>query len=64
MGERGGAPAGGLMGGYEGRAEGRGVPPWGWRLCLAHQFAERRKPYQAADVSASDAFRHLGLALR
>ncbi|XP_015271182.1 PREDICTED: LOW QUALITY PROTEIN: non-lysosomal glucosylceramidase, partial [Gekko japonicus] len=54
----------GLMGRYEGLASGVGVPPWGWRLCLAHQFGERRKPYQAGDVSASDAFRHLGLALR
>ncbi|XP_062984437.1 non-lysosomal glucosylceramidase [Elgaria multicarinata webbii] len=52
------------MGGYEGGAAGRGVPPWGWRLCLAHRFAERRKPYQASDVSASHALQHLGLVLR
>uniref|UniRef100_A0ACB8EPJ1 Non-lysosomal glucosylceramidase n=2 Tax=Sphaerodactylus townsendi TaxID=933632 RepID=A0ACB8EPJ1_9SAUR len=52
------------MGGYEGRAEGRGLPAFGWRLCLAHQFAEKRKPFRAGDVSASDVFKHLGLALR
>uniref|UniRef100_A0A8D0E4M1 Non-lysosomal glucosylceramidase n=1 Tax=Salvator merianae TaxID=96440 RepID=A0A8D0E4M1_SALMN len=54
----------GLMGGYEGGAPGRGVPRWGWRACLAHRFAERRKPYGASDVSAANALRHLGLAFR
>ncbi|XP_061468542.1 non-lysosomal glucosylceramidase [Rhineura floridana] len=53
-----------LMRGYEGSAAGWRVPRWGWRLCLAHRFAELRKPYQASDVSASNAFKHLGLALR
>ncbi|XP_054842573.1 non-lysosomal glucosylceramidase [Eublepharis macularius] len=52
------------MGRFEGRAGGRGVPRWGWRLCLAHQFSERRKPYQAGDVSPGNALRHLGMALR
>ncbi|KAM6469741.1 non-lysosomal glucosylceramidase isoform 3-T3 [Liasis olivaceus] len=53
-----------LMGRYEGRAAGRGVPRFGWRLCLAHRFAERRKPLQAADVPPAHALRHLGLAVR
>ncbi|XP_053264076.1 non-lysosomal glucosylceramidase [Podarcis raffonei] len=59
-----GAPE--LMRAFEGSAAaaGRGLPRWGWRLCLAHRFAERRKPYQASDVSAADAVKHLGLALR
>lgn len=53
-----------LMSRYEGRAAGRGVPRFGWRLCLAHRFAERRKPLQAGDVSPGQALRHLGLAFR
>ncbi|XP_072849206.2 non-lysosomal glucosylceramidase [Pogona vitticeps] len=53
-----------LMGSYEGSAGGRGVPPWGWRLCLAHRFAERRKPYQASDVAPAQALQYLGLAFR
>ncbi|XP_053150773.1 non-lysosomal glucosylceramidase [Hemicordylus capensis] len=57
-----GAP---LMEGYEGAAAaGRGVPRWGWRLCLAHRFAEQRKPYAASDVSPANALQHLGMALR
>ncbi|XP_042303810.1 non-lysosomal glucosylceramidase-like [Sceloporus undulatus] len=55
----------GLMSGFEGSlGPGLRVPRWGWRLCLAHRFPERRKPYQASDVSAAHALRHLGLALR
>ncbi|XP_062828747.1 non-lysosomal glucosylceramidase [Anolis carolinensis] len=54
-----------LMGAFEGSAgSGRCVPAWGWRVCLAHRFAERRKPYQASDISAAHAFKHLGMALR
>lgn len=26
---------------YEGKAKGYQVPPFGWRICLAHEFAER-----------------------
>ncbi|XP_058028499.1 non-lysosomal glucosylceramidase isoform X2 [Ahaetulla prasina] len=58
------AAAAELMSRYEGRAAGRGVPRFGWRLCLAHSFAERRKPLQAGDVSPAHALRHLGLAFR
>ncbi|XP_075774460.1 non-lysosomal glucosylceramidase [Pelodiscus sinensis] len=53
-----------LMGSFEGTARGHQVPPSGWRICLAHQFAEKRKPYQASDVSASDVVKHLGLGMR
>ncbi|XP_026576561.1 non-lysosomal glucosylceramidase [Pseudonaja textilis] len=62
--EDGAAAAAELMSRYEGRAAGRGVPRFGWRLCLAHRFAERRKPLQAGDVSPAHALRHLGLAFR
>ncbi|XP_032094675.1 non-lysosomal glucosylceramidase-like [Thamnophis elegans] len=58
------AAAAAMMSRYEGRAAGRGVPRFGWRLCLAHRFAERRKPLQAGDVSPAHALRHLGLAFR
>ncbi|XP_063152023.1 non-lysosomal glucosylceramidase isoform X2 [Candoia aspera] len=58
------APRPELMSRYEGRAAGRGVPRFGWRLCLAHRFAERRKPVQASDVSPAHALQHLGLTFR
>uniref|UniRef100_A0A8C3PBV5 Non-lysosomal glucosylceramidase n=1 Tax=Chrysemys picta bellii TaxID=8478 RepID=A0A8C3PBV5_CHRPI len=53
-----------LMERFEGTARGHQVPSSGWRICLAHEFAEKRKPYQASDVSASDVVKHLGLGIR
>nr|XP_056704029.1 non-lysosomal glucosylceramidase [Euleptes europaea] len=58
------AAGGALMGGYEGGSGGRGVPSAGWRLCLAHRFAEKRQPFRAGDVSTANVFKHLGLAVR
>uniref|UniRef100_A0A8D0HDJ2 Glucosylceramidase beta 2 n=1 Tax=Sphenodon punctatus TaxID=8508 RepID=A0A8D0HDJ2_SPHPU len=51
MEDSGAAAAKKLMERYEGTAPGHQVPPHGWRICLAHEFAEKRKPYQASDVS-------------
>ncbi|XP_032887405.1 non-lysosomal glucosylceramidase [Amblyraja radiata] len=41
-----------------------GVPNFGWRICLAHEFTERRKPFEATDVSLSHMISHLGLGIR
>ncbi|XP_062898894.1 non-lysosomal glucosylceramidase [Mobula hypostoma] len=49
------------VGGCSDRA---GVPQFGWRICLAHEFKERRKPFEATDVSLSHMIGHLGLGIR
>lgn len=56
--------SGQLMASYEGNARGYQVPPFGWRICLAHEFAEKRKPFQANNVSLSNLVKHFGLGLR
>ncbi|TKS92974.1 Non-lysosomal glucosylceramidase [Collichthys lucidus] len=43
---------------------GYGVPKEGWRICLAHEFKEKRKPFQAKDVSLSNVLQHVGLGIR
>ncbi|XP_058928137.2 non-lysosomal glucosylceramidase isoform X2 [Kogia breviceps] len=53
-----------LMASYEGKAKGYQVPPFGWRICLAHEFAEKRKPFNANNVSLSNLMKHLGMGLR
>uniref|UniRef100_W5MSZ8 Non-lysosomal glucosylceramidase n=1 Tax=Lepisosteus oculatus TaxID=7918 RepID=W5MSZ8_LEPOC len=54
----------GLMSRYQGSARGTGVPEEGWRICLAHEFKEKRKPFQARDVSLANIVEHLGLGVR
>lgn len=56
--------SGQLMASYEGNARGYQVPPFGWRICLAHEFAEKRKPFQANNVSLSNLVKHFGMGLR
>lgn len=56
--------SGQLMASYEGKARGYQVPPFGWRICLAHEFAEKRKPFQANNVSLSNLVKHFGMGLR
>lgn len=55
---------GDLMSTYVSKEEGFGVPKEGWRICLAHEFKEKRKPFQAKDVSLSNVWQHLGLGIR
>ncbi|XP_055973059.1 non-lysosomal glucosylceramidase [Sorex fumeus] len=59
-----GMDSGQLMASYEGQAKGYQVPPFGWRICLAHEFAEKRKPFNANNVSLSNMIKHLGMGLR
>lgn len=56
--------SGQLMASYEGKARGYQVPPFGWRICLAHEFAEKRRPFQANNISLSNLVKHLGMGLR
>uniref|UniRef100_A0A2I3HHK2 Non-lysosomal glucosylceramidase n=1 Tax=Nomascus leucogenys TaxID=61853 RepID=A0A2I3HHK2_NOMLE len=56
--------SGQLMASYEGKAMGYQVPPFGWRICLAHEFTEKRKPFQANNVSLSNMIKHIGMGLR
>eukprot|EP00064_Thunnus_orientalis_P017605 superscaffoldBa00003790_g17689 len=53
-----------LMSRYVSKEMGYGVPKEGWRICLAHEFKEKRKPFQAKDVSLSNVFEHVGLGIR
>ncbi|XP_035004374.2 non-lysosomal glucosylceramidase [Hippoglossus stenolepis] len=53
-----------LMSGYVSKETGYGVPKEGWRICLAHEFKEKRKPLQAKDVSLSNIWYHIGLGVR
>uniref|UniRef100_A0A8C5L5Q4 Glucosidase beta 2 n=1 Tax=Jaculus jaculus TaxID=51337 RepID=A0A8C5L5Q4_JACJA len=56
--------SGQLMVSYEGKARGYQVPPFGWRICLAHEFAEKRKPFHANNISLSNLVKHFGMGLR
>ncbi|XP_008576009.1 PREDICTED: non-lysosomal glucosylceramidase isoform X2 [Galeopterus variegatus] len=56
--------SGQLMASYEGNARGYQVPPFGWRICLAHEFSEKRKPFRANNISLSNLIKHLGMGLR
>lgn len=49
---------------YVSKEMGHGVPEEGWRICLAHEFEEKRKPFQTGDVSLSQVLKHLGLGIR
>ncbi|XP_028657263.2 non-lysosomal glucosylceramidase [Erpetoichthys calabaricus] len=40
------------------------VPEYGWRICLAHEFKEKRKPFNVKNVSLSALMEHLGLGFR
>ncbi|CAG12815.1 unnamed protein product, partial [Tetraodon nigroviridis] len=53
-----------LMSRYVPKEMGYGVPAEGWRICLAHEFTEKRKPFQSGDVSLSQVLKHLGLGIR
>ncbi|KAM8960983.1 non-lysosomal glucosylceramidase [Pelodytes ibericus] len=53
-----------LMEGYRGPAEGHQVPPHGWRICLAHEFDEKRKPFQLGNVSPTNIVAHLPMGIR
>lgn len=53
-----------LMNRYVSKEGGYGVPEEGWRICLAHEFKEKRKPFQAKDVSLSNVLEHVGLGIR
>uniref|UniRef100_A0A672FW39 Non-lysosomal glucosylceramidase n=1 Tax=Salarias fasciatus TaxID=181472 RepID=A0A672FW39_SALFA len=53
-----------LMSRYVSKETGYGVPKDGWRICLAHEFKEKRKPFQAKDVSLSNILEHVGLGIR
>uniref|UniRef100_A0A4X2L2T2 Non-lysosomal glucosylceramidase n=1 Tax=Vombatus ursinus TaxID=29139 RepID=A0A4X2L2T2_VOMUR len=53
-----------LMAAYEGTAMGHQVPQFGWRICLAHEFLEKRKPFHANNVSMSNLVKHLGMGVR
>lgn len=53
-----------LMSRYVSKEMGYGVPKEGWRICLAHEFKEKRKPFQAKDVSLSNLLGHVGLGIR
>lgn len=53
-----------LMSRYASSETGFGVPKDGWRICLAHEFKEKRKPFQAKDVSLSNMLEHVPLGVR
>uniref|UniRef100_A0AAR2LAB5 Non-lysosomal glucosylceramidase n=1 Tax=Pygocentrus nattereri TaxID=42514 RepID=A0AAR2LAB5_PYGNA len=53
-----------LMASYQPSDTGYRVPKDGWRICLAHEFKEKRTPLQAKNVSLSDIVKHIGLGLR
>ncbi|XP_037116133.1 non-lysosomal glucosylceramidase-like isoform X1 [Syngnathus acus] len=53
-----------LMSRYLPKEMGHGVPTAGWRICLAHEFKEKRKPFQAKDVSLENIVEHIGLGIR
>uniref|UniRef100_A0A671NWC8 Non-lysosomal glucosylceramidase n=1 Tax=Sinocyclocheilus anshuiensis TaxID=1608454 RepID=A0A671NWC8_9TELE len=53
-----------LMSRYVSTETGFGVPKDGWRICLAHEFKEKRKPFQARDVSLSNMIEHVSLGVR
>ncbi|KAL7875731.1 hypothetical protein AOLI_G00106940 [Acnodon oligacanthus] len=53
-----------LMASYQSTETGYRVPKDGWRICLAHEFKEKRTPLQAKNVSLSDIAKHVGLGLR
>uniref|UniRef100_A0A8C1SKV4 Non-lysosomal glucosylceramidase n=1 Tax=Cyprinus carpio TaxID=7962 RepID=A0A8C1SKV4_CYPCA len=53
-----------LMSRYVSTETGFGVPKDGWRICLAHEFKEKRKPFQARDVSLPNMIEHISLGVR
>ncbi|XP_075043493.1 non-lysosomal glucosylceramidase [Mixophyes fleayi] len=53
-----------LMETYQGAAQGYRVPSYGWRICLAHEFTEKRKPFQLKHVSPAKLLAHLPLGIR
>ncbi|XP_056317295.1 non-lysosomal glucosylceramidase [Danio aesculapii] len=53
-----------LMSRYASSETGFSVPKDGWRICLAHEFKEKRKPFQAKDVSLSNMLEHVSLGVR
>lgn len=54
----------GLMERYQAEVQGYRVPPYGWRICLAHEFQEKRKPFQLEHVSAAKKLAHLPMGVR
>ncbi|KAG8431056.1 hypothetical protein GDO86_019484 [Hymenochirus boettgeri] len=53
-----------LMERYLGKAEGYRVPTHGWRICLAHEFEEKRNPIQLGDVSLTQTLSYLPMGIR
>ncbi|XP_053310893.1 non-lysosomal glucosylceramidase [Spea bombifrons] len=53
-----------LMVRYLAPATGCGVPEHGWRICLAHEFEEKRKPFNVGDVSTAQMVSHLPMGIR
>lgn len=53
-----------LMDSYEGVVQGHRVPTFGWRICLDHDFEEKRKPFQASNVSLVNKIIHFPMGLR
>ncbi|KAJ1212624.1 hypothetical protein NDU88_000279 [Pleurodeles waltl] len=53
-----------LMDSYEGVVQGHRVPIFGWRICLDHDFKEKRKPFQASNVSLVNKIIHFPMGLR
>ncbi|XP_069482882.1 non-lysosomal glucosylceramidase isoform X2 [Ambystoma mexicanum] len=49
---------------YEGVVQGFGLPAFGWKICLAHDFEEKRKPFQASNVSLVNLIIHFPMGLR
>ncbi|KAM3910339.1 non-lysosomal glucosylceramidase, partial [Leptodactylus fuscus] len=54
----------GLMERYQAAVPGYRVPPYGWRICLAHEFQEKRKPFQLEHVSAAKKLAYLPMGVR
>ncbi|EPY73621.1 hypothetical protein CB1_002691001 [Camelus ferus] len=52
-----------LMASYEGKAKSYQVPPFVWPIYLSHEFTEKRKPFNANDISLSNLIKHLGMGL-
>ncbi|XP_068121901.1 non-lysosomal glucosylceramidase-like [Hyperolius riggenbachi] len=49
---------------YQGASLGYRVPQDGWRICLAHDFPEKRKPFQLEHVSIAQALSYLPMGIR
>nr|XP_032809252.1 non-lysosomal glucosylceramidase [Petromyzon marinus]XP_032809253.1 non-lysosomal glucosylceramidase [Petromyzon marinus]XP_032809254.1 non-lysosomal glucosylceramidase [Petromyzon marinus]XP_032809255.1 non-lysosomal glucosylceramidase [Petromyzon marinus]XP_032809256.1 non-lysosomal glucosylceramidase [Petromyzon marinus] len=53
-----------MMREYGGATRGRGVPDDGWRICLKHEFTEKRKPFHLQNISPKQVIGFFGMGLR